>query len=255
MIETKQYIIKQTDTSHKEHKNRDFQRFSESFQDILKDQRDSGFDYETFPDGEDFIDLQNTSNSLNINYIEGKYDKAFYYSLRKVQWNLFLSIQYRKLGLKSKTESSHKRRRDLIRRIFKITAGKLGLSNNDLQYFCFEERNQLIGSHLHLVVHCKRPDKASVEATKDTLLWLLQRLHRVIVIPNGHTKHVQTVDYSDRTLKYCLKLKLDENEKPFFHSFDFIRFYHRHLKWTQGEDSKIWQTITSTTSSTSGLNP
>jgi hypothetical protein len=87
------------------------------------------------------------------------------------------------------------------------------------------------------------------------MLHLLEDNQHIVIIPTDHTKHVQTVDYSDRVLKYCLKLKLDDTEKPFFHSHGFITFYQRHLKWLEKQKSKIWQTITSTTSSASYKPP
>jgi len=239
---------------HKKINTNDLQDLFKDFREHLKDKKNSEYEYESFPTGEDFIDLQNTDNSLNISYIEGKYDKAFYYSLSKIQWHLFLSIQFRKLGFKGKTESAFSRRKDWIQRIFKVTTRKLKLSNNDIQYFCFEERNLQVGSHLHIIAHCKRTDKASIESTRDTLLWLLQKLNKTVIIPPNHNLHVQKVNYTDKALKYCLKLKLDEHEKPYFHSFGFIRFYHRYQNWMKREKSKIWETISSTTSSFSGLN-
>jgi hypothetical protein len=46
-----------------------------------------------------------------------------------------------------------------------------------------------------------------------------------------------------------LKLRLDDTEKPYFHSNGFTRFYQRHLNWLAKQKSDSWQTITSTTSS------
>lgn len=249
MKETKQYTLKETEDSYKNIKYNNFQRFTEDFRKILKKQKDSGYHYESFPDGEYFHDLETNSNSINISYIEGKYDKAFYYSLEKIHWDLFLSIQFRSSKYNGKSNSAFLNRREFIREFFEEIIGRLDLAQNDLQYFCFEERNSLIGSHFHIIAHCKKPEKISVEQTKQAMLMILEENQHIVIIPTGHTKHVQIVDYSDKVLKYCLKLKLDDTEKPYFHSMGFITFYDRHLKWKEKQKSDSWQTLGSTTSS------
>ena len=249
MKQTKQYILKDQKESYKNNNYNNFQRFTEDFSKILMKQKDSGYDYDTFPEGVYFHDLQNDSNSLNISYIEGRYDRAFYYSLKKIQWHLFLSIQFRTPKYNGRSSCDYLKRRGFIREFFEEIIVSLNLSQNDLQYFCFEERNSLIGSHLHLVVHCKHPELVSVDQIRLAMLQLLVDNEHIVIIPKGHTKHVQKVDYSDKVLKYCLKLKLDDTEKPYFHSHGFTRFYQRHLSWLAKQKSDSWQTLGSTTSS------
>jgi len=249
MKQIKQYLLRETEEEYKNNNYSDFQRFTEDFSKILKKQNNSGYDYDTFPDGKYFHDLQTNSNSLNISYIEWKYDRAFHYSLKKIEWHLFLSIQFRTRKYNGKSSSDHQNRKGFIKEFFEEIIVSLNLSQNDLQYFCFEERNSLIGSHLHLVVHCKHPELVSVDQTRLAMLQLLEDNKHIVIIPKGHTKHVQKVDYSDKVLKYCLKLRLDDTEKPYFHSNGFTRFYQRHLNWLAKQKSDSWQTITSTTSS------
>ena len=249
MKQIKQYLLREREGEHKNNNYRDLQMLSEDFSAILKKQNNSGYDYDTFPEGVYFHDLQNTSNTLNISYIEGKYDRAFYYSLKKIQWHLFLSIQFRTRKYNGRSPCDYLMRRGFIKEFFEEIIVSQNLSQNDLQYFCFEERNSLIGSHLHLVVHCKHPELVSVDQTRLAMLQLLDDNEHIVIIPTGHTKHVQKVDYSDKVLKYCLKLRLDDTEKPYFHSNGFTRFYQRHLNWLAKQKSNSWQTITSTTSS------
>ena len=249
MKQIKQYLLREPEGEYKNNNYRDLQRFSEDFSTILKKQNNSGDDYDTFPEGVYFHDLQNDSNSLNISYIEGKYDRAFYYSLKKIQWHLFLSIQFRTRKYNGRSPCDYLKRRRFIREFFEEIIVSQNLSQNDLQYFCFEERNSLIGSHLHLVVHCKHPELVSVDQTRQAMLHLLEDNQHIVIIPTEHTKHVQIVDYSHRVLKYCLKLKLDDTEKPYFHSHGFTRFYQRHLNWLAKQKSKIWHTLGSSTSS------
>jgi len=248
MKQTKQYTL-QDQESYKKYKNNDFQRFTEEFRHILNTQKYSGYDYDTFPNGEYFHDLHNTSNTLNISYIEWKYDRAFYYSLKKIEWHLFLSIQFRTRKYNGRSSTDHQNRRGFIKEFFEELIVSQNLSQNDLQYFCFEERNSLIGSHLHLVVHCKHPELVSVDQTRLAMLQLLEDNQHIVIIPTDHTKHVQKVDYSDKVLKYCLKLRLDDTEKPYFHSNGFTRFYQRHLNWLAKQKSDSWTTLGSTTSS------
>jgi hypothetical protein len=249
MKQIKQYLLRQPEGEHKNNNYSDFQRFTEDFRKILKKQNNSGYDYETFPEGVYFHDLQNTSNTLNISYIEGKYDRAFYYSLKRIDWHLFLSIQFRTPKYNGRSSSAQLKRRGFIKEFFEEIIVSQNLSQNDLQYFCFEERNSLIGSHLHLVVHCKHPELVSVDQTRLAMLQLLEDNEHIAIIPTGHTKHVQIVDYSDKVLKYCLKLRLDDTEKPYFHSNGFTRFYQRHLNWLAKQKSDSWTTLGSTTSS------
>ena len=253
MKQTKQYTL-QDQESYKKYKNNDFQRFTEEFRHILNTQKYSGYDYDTFPNGEYFHDLQNTSNSLNISYIEGKYDRAFYYSLKRIRWDLFLSIQFKTPKYNGRSSYDFLKRREFIREFFEEIVVSLNLKQNDLQYFCFEERNSLIGSHLHIIVHCKHPETVSVDQTRLAMLQLLQDNQHIVIIPSGHTDHVQKVNYSDRVLKYCLKLRLDDTEKPYFHSHGFTRFYNRHLNWLAKQKSDSWTTLGSTTTSVSFRN-
>jgi hypothetical protein len=254
MKQNKHYLITESDKSFKVKNYKDFPISSEEFKEILSLQKDSGFDYETFPEGEDFHDLQNTSNSLNINYVEGKYDRAFYYSLRKIQWDLFLSIQFRKPKYKARSDSAFQNRRAFMWEFFEETKARLFLSKQDLHYFCFEENNRVEGSHFHIVVFCKRPDKASVDKTRQAMLDILKEYEHIVIIPPNHTKHVQKIDYRDRVLKYSLKINLDDTEKPYFHSVGFCCFYNRHLKWLEKQTSDSWITLGSTTSSVSFFN-
>ena len=249
MKQIKQYLLRETEGEYKNNNYSDFQRFTEDFSKILKKQNNSGYDYDTFPDEKYFHDLQTNSNSLNISYIEWKYDRAFHYSLKKIEWHLFLSIQFRTPKYNGRTSTDHQSRKGFIKKFFKEIIVSLNLKQNDLQYFCFEERNSLIGSHLHLVVHCKHPELVSVDQTRLAMLQLLEDNEHIVIIPKGHTKHVQKVEYSDKVLKYCLKLRLDDTEKPYFHSNGFTRFYQRHLNWLAKQKSDSWQTLGSTTSS------
>jgi hypothetical protein len=249
MKQIKQYLLRETEGEYKNNNYSDFQRFTEDFSKILKKQNNSGYDYDTFPDGKYFHDLQTNSNSLNISYIEWKYDRAFHYSLKKIEWHLFLSIQFRTPKYNGRSSTDHQNRKGFIKEFFEEIIVSLNLKQNDLQYFCFEERNSLIGSHLHLVVHCKHPELVSVDQIRLAMLQLLEDNKHIVIIPKGHTKHVQKVDYSDKVLKYCLKLRLDDTEKPYFHSNGFTRFYQRHLNWLAKQKSDSWQTLGSKTSS------
>ena len=251
MKQTKQYTLKDPREAYKDNNNNNFQRLSELLSVVLKKQNNSGYEYDSFPDGKYFHDLQNDSNSLNISYIKGKYDKAFYYSLNKIQWDLFLSIQFRSSKYNGKSNSAFLNRRGFIREFFEEIIVSQNLAQNDLQYFCFEERNSLIGSHFHIIAHCKHPEKLSVDQTRQAMLHLLEDNQHIVIIPTDHTKHVQKVDYSDKVLKYCLKLRLDDTEKPYFHSNGFTRFYQRHLNWLAKQKSDSWTTLGSTTSSVS----
>jgi hypothetical protein len=204
-----------------------------------KSMRVSRFDYDPSPDSEEINDLHKDANPLNSSNIEDQYDSAFYHALKKIQWHLFLSIKFRTEGLIGESRSSMLMRREFVRKLFRLTINKLELNQNDLQYFAFEERNLDEGNHLHIVVHCKHPEKASVEATRQVMLQALEENGKFVIIPPDHSKHIQLVDHSERVLRYCLKLKLDENEKSFFHSLGFIRFYHRHLNWLEKKKSQL----------------
>jgi len=191
--------------------------------------------YDTFPEGETFPNLQNTSKSLDISWINRKVDKAFQHSLSKVDWQLFLTLKFLKKSFNSLRPKATWERKRYVWWVMSALRLSLGLSRNDIQYFCTEESNENGEAHYHILIHCVYPHKVSVQATRSMLLHWLDPW--IVTIPKKEKKdleepHLQTIRDVSRTVSYVLKLPLDQHEpKPFFHSFKFVRFYQRYLRW------------------------
>jgi len=194
---------------------------------------EAGFIHEQFPeDPEDLIDLLDLCNPLAINKKEYKLDKAFYEALKLLTGHLFLTWKFPCYRYSSKSLAASQLRRFYVMDFFKEIAVRLNLSQNDLQYFATEEDEFKVGRHLHIIVYLKYPDRDSPDRVLKEILDLLKN-SKVVFIPFGHNRHAQIIQNSDKVLRYCLKLKSREQEKPFFHSVGLRRFHHRRLNWLQ----------------------
>lgn len=191
----------------------------------------SGFIYEEFPeDEEDFIDLSDLCNQLAMKMMEYKIDKAFYVPLKLLTGHLFLTLKFRLYRYRGNTLAASKLRRSYVMDLFKEVGARLNLSQNDLQYFATEEDEFKVGRHLHIIVYLKYPDRDTPDRVLKEILDILKD-PMVVFIPFGHNRHAQIIQNYDKVLRYCLKLKSHEEEKPFFHSSGLSRFHHRRLNW------------------------
>lgn len=164
------------------------------------------------------------------NYLYNNTD-SFFHSMKRIRWDVFATFKFRSNGFKGKSDRARYKRKDFLWTTMKELKVKLSLSNNDLPYFGTEEFNDEDEHHIHLLIHCKNPGKASIEETRTQLLQLLDP--GIIIMPSDDSQtHVQTVESSNDALDYICKLEKGYTEdKPYHLSYGFVNFYHKHLRW------------------------
>jgi len=175
-------------------------------------------------------DIETDSKDL----IEYQYDYAYYHALREIDWNVFLTLKFRKWRFKSLSNSAFNRRKEFLWDLVHQVISEFNLSLNDLQYFWSEEANSEDEAHFHVLFYSVYPDKCSVE---DLLKSIGKNLDPDIVqIPKSvdgkEPPHLQTVRSSEECARYILKTpKSQEKPKILGHSLRFNRFWNRHRNW------------------------
>jgi hypothetical protein len=191
--------------------------------------------YGDFPDGDTFINFQDEHKHPSTRYIRRKMACAFQYSLRKVDWQLFLTLKFRRRSYNSLKPAATQERKRYAWELLMGLPKNLLLSRNDIQFFATEEVNANDEAHYHILIFCARPEKASVEATRQMLLMMIDP--KIIVVPKmrenqAEEPHLQTIKNLFRAVDYVLKTPIEQQgEKPYFHSEKFARFTLRHEIW------------------------
>jgi len=168
--------------------------------------------------------------------IRCKFDNAYYQPLRKIDWNVFVTLKFRRKRYTSTSQSASWRRERYLRDLGHEVIGQLNLSSNDLQYFWAEETNAENQAHYHVLFHRVYPNKCSVEDLRKSIERNIDP--KIVQIPrtlaDHEPPHVQTVKSQDQVVRYVLKLPLFRDEpKVVGHSHKFVRFFKRRENWLQ----------------------
>ncbi len=168
------------------------------------------------------------------NLIRYKFDNSYYHVLREIDWNVFLTLKFRKRGFTGLSNSASWKRKHYLWDLGHEVIGDLDLSTNDLQYFWCEEVNSEKQAHLHVLFHMVYSEKCSVDQLRASIEKYIDP--QIVQIPRRRAEqeppHVQTVRSQERVVRYALKVPLFQDEpKVVGHSFGFVRFWKRHWNW------------------------
>jgi hypothetical protein len=168
--------------------------------------------------------------------IRCKFDNAYYQPLRKIDWNVFVTLKFRGKRYTGTSQSGSWRRERYLRDLGHEVIGELDLSSNDLQYFWAEEINAEDQAHYHVLFHLVYPDKCSLDDLRRSIEVNIDP--KIVQIPKSlpdqEPPHVQTVKSRDQVVRYVLKVPLFQDEpKVVGYSHKFIRFWKRHRNWIQ----------------------
>ena len=168
------------------------------------------------------------------NLVRHKFDNAYYYALKEIDWHVFLTLKFRKKGYSGLSNAARWHRKRYLWEVGNTARRALKLASNDLHYFWSEEVNSDRQAHYHVLFHRVYEDKCTVEDFRKTLEDTLDPA--VVVIPRTlegeEPPHIQTVKLNERVVRYLLKTPVFQSEeKVVGHSHKFVRFWNRHMNW------------------------
>lgn len=177
---------------------------------------------------------QSDEKTVLDDLIRYKFDNSYYHVLREIDWNVFLTLKFRKRGFTGLSNSASWKRKHYLWELGHEVVGDLALSNNDLQYFWCEEVNSEKQAHLHVLFHRVYSEKCSVDQLRASIEKYIDP--QIVQTPRRRAEqeppHVQTVRSQEKVVRYALKVPLFQDEpKVVGHSFSFVRFWKRHWNW------------------------
>jgi len=175
-----------------------------------------------------------SDEDTNTDSISLKCDMAYYHALKDIDWDVLLTLKFRKGGLSGLSESASFKRKNYLWDLKHEVVGGLDLATNNLQYFCTEEVNADKEAHFHVLWHSVYSEKCSKETLRKTIEKYVDPEH-VNVPPSQEGKespHVQTIRSQEKAIRYVIKKPIFEEEpKTFYLSHNFVRFVNRHRNW------------------------
>lgn len=208
-------------------------------EDLGRSKDDKGFKFHPVKDEEAFKQVQNHHAELDYRTLLSTHDAAFFHALRKFESHLFVTLKFKKLGLKSMSDKAGSMRKQYIEELRRDLTHALNLSNQAIQYICVEEANHKREVHLHALFIIIRTDKVSVEATQEKLIDLIDPSE--VIVPTVRTKdgpnpHVQKLQSPENALRYILKHDSNHDQqtpKTIILSPNFVKSCNRHMRWLQ----------------------
>ena len=201
---------------------------------VLSPPHSPQYSHASFPEG---IYLPSSDEKTNLNnLIRYKFDNTYHHALKEIDWNVFLTLKFRKRGFTGQSNSASWKRKHYLWDLGHEVIGELDLSSNGLQYFWAEETNSEKQAHYHVLFHRVYSEKCSVEDFRRSIERNLDP--KIVQIPKAKNRqepaHVQTVRSQDRVARYILKIPLfQKEEKVVGYSHKFVRFWNRHWNWTR----------------------
>jgi hypothetical protein len=188
----------------------------------------------SFPEGT-YLPSSDGKTDLN-NLIRHKFDNTYYHVLTEIDWNVFLTLKFRKPGFTGLSISASWKRKRYLWDLCHEVISELDFSSNDLQYFWAEEVNSERQVHCHILFHRVYANKCSVEDLRRSIERNIDP--KIVQIPTAKSgqepPHVQTVRSQERVARYILKIPLfQKEEKVVGYSHKFVRFWNRHWNWTR----------------------
>ncbi len=154
----------------------------------------------------------------------------FFYSLRKLRWDILLTFHYGGVDYYSDHEFAEKNRRSLIKNLVIRTLKTLNQPRNDIQFAGFTERKN--GKcHTHTLIHIKNKSPISVNTIAEAMKSLTPK---EISARDAEDKEKQIEIISDAEAASAYICKFNSNEldiHQIFLSKNFINFIKQEKIW------------------------
>ena len=205
-------------------------RFEESlFKTLVKDNYPNNSFITQFPNTFYYSDQDTNTDSISM-----KCDMGYYHALKDIDWDVLLTLKFKKRGFSGTSDSARSNRLNCLWDLKHEVIGELDLGSNNCQYFCTEEVNADKEAHFHVLWHSVYRDKCSTETLRRTIERYVDPEHVIIPPPKEgkDPSHVQTIRSQENAIRYVIKKPIFQEEpKRFYLSYRFVRFVNRHRNW------------------------
>jgi hypothetical protein len=175
-----------------------------------------------------------SDEDTNADSISLKCDMGYYHALKDIDWDVLLTLKFKKRGFSGTSDSARSNRLNCLWDLKHEVIGELDAGSNHLQHFCTEEVNADKEAHFHVLWHSVYRDKCSTETLRETIEKYVDPEH-VIIPPSQEGKeplHVQTIRSQEKAIRYVIKKPIFQEEpKTFYLGYRFVRFVKRHRNW------------------------
>ena len=175
--------------------------------------------------------METIKQSEDIYSITGKHfnhDNAFYYHLKDIKFDLFLTIHFKNRKYYSNSIQAHCNRSKLFRETFGNLINYLGIKHKSLCYFGIAESDCNDKMHCHLLIKFRKDLNFSTQEKIDGINKIFLLGWDYFRFTDSNQRSVEVVNDSQDATNYMLKIKtIDEKETNtkdyYYHSKNFTK--------------------------------
>jgi hypothetical protein len=155
-------------------------------------------------------------------------DESFYYHLKDIKFDIFLTVHFKKKKFYSKSIDSHCNRKNFFRETFGNLTRYLEIPHKSLFYFGIAERDCNDKMHCHLLVKFRKDLKLSDEEKVKGINKIFLLGWDYFRFKDTNQRNVEVVSDSQDATNYMLKIKTfyekESNTKEnYYHSKNFTQ--------------------------------
>jgi hypothetical protein len=177
-------------------------------------------------------------NTIQTEKQYSRHDKAWFYHLNQIEFDLFITIHFKKYQHYKNSDDADCRRRKLFREIFGDITSNLNIPCKSLAYFGITELDSQDKMHGHILLK-KRKDLVAL--SNDELIDGIRakiNIKQFRVEKNANPRNVEVVNDSKDATNYILKIRTAKErehsiKENFYYSKNFIQIckYIKEGKW------------------------
>ena len=120
-----------------------------------------------------------SDEDTNADSISMKCDMGYYHALKDIDWDVLLTLKFKKRGFSGTSDSARSNRLNCLWDLKHEVIGELDAGSNHFQYFCAEEVNADKEAHFHVLWHSVYRDKCSTETLRETIMRQKNRINEL----------------------------------------------------------------------------
>jgi hypothetical protein len=170
--------------------------------------------------------LENIKN-IDNNEKYFNHDKSFFYHLKDIQFDLFLTLHYKRSIYYKNTKDSECIRRRILRELFGNISRYLKIPYRSIMYFGVSEKGSDNRIHSHILIRTRKDIHIENNELIDAIFAVLDK--KIIRMDTKDiSRGIAVVVNSVNASNYILKLKTSEEKQisvkeDFYHSKNFVR--------------------------------
>jgi hypothetical protein len=172
------------------------------------------------------MNLENINNIHN-NEKYFNHDKSFFYHLKDIEFDLFLTLHYIRSIHYKNTQDSECNRKRLLRELFGNISKFLGIPYRSIMYFGVSEIGKDNKIHSHILIKTRKDIHIENNKLISAIFTVLDK--KILRIDKKNfSRSIAVVENSLDASNYILKLKTSEEKQisvkeDFYHSKNFVQ--------------------------------